>query len=54
MIKRLASLVIFSLGYSDHAGVQAVSSADVNIVSVQAEAVKGGRKRPLRLYCGDQ
>jgi hypothetical protein len=40
MIKRLASLVIFSLAYSGHAGAQAVSSADVNIVSVQAEAVK--------------
>ena len=40
MIKRLALLMIFSLACSGHAVAQAVSSADVNIVSVQAETVK--------------
>lgn len=38
MIKRLVSLMIFSLAYSGYAAAQAVNSADVNIVSVQAEA----------------
>lgn len=40
MIKRLALLMIFSLACSGYAVAQAVSSADVNIVSVQAETVK--------------
>ena len=40
MIKKLASLMIFSLAYPGYAAAQAVNSADVNIVSVQAEAAK--------------